>query len=144
MIVPTLDDLTLIISVTLLCPLGRMPRANVSTTCMLCIVLQHGRDCSPLQRRWIWQVPFAADHQTYTYTSHSHGGTTDSTQSPLSIDAIDTKDNESFRATRTKNALDPIQPVFLSTCVFSVPNITSAFTTNMHAQRAQTHSSWFH
>ena len=102
MIVPTLDDLTLVISVTLLCPLGRTPHANISTTCMLCIALQHEGDRSPLQRRWTRQVTFAANHQTCTYKSHSHGGTTDSTQSPLAIDTIDTEGNKSYRATRTK------------------------------------------
>ena len=101
-IVQTLDDLILVISVTPLCPLGRTPHADVSIACMLCIALQHGRDHSPLQRRWTRQVTFAADQQTRTYTSHSHGGLTESTQSSLAINAIETKENESFRATRTE------------------------------------------
>ena len=43
-----------------------------------------------------------------------------------------------------KNALHSIQLVFLSTGAFSVPNITSAFATDMHVQRVQTHSPWCH
>ena len=94
MVVPTLDDLTLVALVTLMCPSQYMARVDVITACLLCIALQLGRYRSPLQRRRTQEVTFATNHQTGTYTSHSHGGIADSTQSPLAIDAIDTKGNK--------------------------------------------------
>ena len=83
-IVSTLDDLTNVASVTLMCPFWCTPHANVSIACVLCIALQHRHNHSLLQHKGTQQV--------CSHTHHSFGGTTTSTAQ--NVKAMRNNDNK--------------------------------------------------
>ena len=51
---------------------------HISTACVLCSALQHGRDCSPLQRWGPGLNSCATNQKTYAQVGHSYRNITDS------------------------------------------------------------------
>ena len=101
-IVPILNNLTLIASVTLTCPLLYKACADNIILRMLCFTLQHGHACSPLHSKWTQQVSFAVGHKTYTCMSHSHWNITNSICFSLAIVTIMQQYSKSFTKPKTR------------------------------------------
>lgn len=140
MIVPTLDDLTNILSVTLMCPVRCTPHVDVSISCVLCITLQHWHDHCLLHHKQTRQNACDANHNTCTRAGLSYRNITDFA---LLAPPVTPKHSESFTQMRTKRG--GVHPIVFSSLVPPLHRASHLLLPWAHAtQRSHIHSLRFH